>query len=169
MHQRTIESMTSSPLPKEQLDVVRGRYLGYLKERNLRQTQERLAIFEEVYDTSDHFDADELFVRLKQQKIPVSRATVYNTLELLVDCNLVVRHQFGNKQAKYERSYSFWQHDHLICEECNHLFEFCDPRIQSIRDMVTEIFGLEITRHSLNMFGHCKREDCEFRAAEQAR
>jgi Fur family ferric uptake transcriptional regulator len=160
--------MTSSPLPNEQLDVVRGRYLDYLKERNLRQTQERLAIFEEVYDTSDHFDADELFVRLKQENVPVSRATVYNTLELLVDCNLVVRHQFGNKQAKYERSYSFWQHDHLICEDCNHLFEFCDPRIQSIRDMISDIFEMEIQRHSLNMYGRCTKEACEFRSRETA-
>ena len=160
--------MTPSPLPKEQLDVVRGCYLDYLRERNLRQTQERLSVFEAVYDTADHFDADELFLRLKREEGTVSRATVYNTLELLVDCNLVVRHQFGNKQAKYERSYSFWQHDHLICEECNHLFEFCDPRIQSIRDMVTEIFGLEISRHSLNMFGHCRRENCEFKAESQA-
>lgn len=155
--------MKSSPLPKEQLEVVRSRYLDYLRERNLRQTQERLAVFEEVYDTSDHFDADELFLKLKQQDVAVSRATVYNTLELLVDCNLVVRHQFGNKQAKYERSYSFWQHDHLICEECHHLFEFCDPRIQSIREMVSEIFHFDISRHSLNMYGQCKRENCEHR------
>ncbi|MDA0875236.1 MAG: transcriptional repressor [Bacteroidetes bacterium] len=157
--------MTSTPLPKEQLEVVRKRYLDYLKERNLRQTPERLTIFEEVYDTSDHFDADELFLRLKQEGVPISRATVYNTLELLVDCNLVVRHQFGNKQAKYERSYSFWQHDHLICEECHHLLEFCDPRIQSIRDMVSEIFDFTISRHSLHLYGRCRKEDCERRAS----
>ncbi|MDA1332763.1 MAG: transcriptional repressor [Bacteroidetes bacterium] len=158
--------MKSSPLPKEQLEVVRSRYLDYLRERNLRQTQERLSVFEEVYDTSDHFDADELFLKLKQHHVAVSRATVYNTLELLVDCNLVVRHQFGNKQAKYERSYSFWQHDHLICEECHHLFEFCDPRIQSIREMVADIFQFDISRHSLNMYGQCKRENCEHRTQD---
>ncbi len=153
--------MNSSPLPKEQLEVVRQRYLDYLKEKNLRQTSERLSIFEEVYDTADHFDADELYLKLTERDVAVSRATVYNTLELLVECNLVVRHQFGNKQSKYERSYSFWQHDHLICLDCNELFEFCDPRIQSIRDMVAEIFEFEISHHSLNMYGHCKKVDCE--------
>jgi len=156
--------MNSSPLPKEQLEVVRTRYLDYLKEQNLRQTSERLSIFEEVYDTSDHFDADELYLRLKQQDVAISRATVYNTLELLVDCNLVVRHQFGNKKSKYERSYSFWQHDHLICLDCNELFEFCDPRIQSIREMVAEIFEFEISHHSLNMYGHCKKVECANRS-----
>ncbi len=156
--------MTSSPLPSQQLEVVRNRYAEYLKEQHLRQTPERLIIFEEVYDTADHFDADELFLRLKQHDVAISRATVYNTLELLVDCDLVVRHQFGKKQSKFERSFSFWQHDHLICTDCNELFEFCDPRIQSIRDMVSEIFEFEISYHSLNMYGQCKKEDCENRS-----
>ena len=144
-------------LPEDQLNIVRGRFNDYLKKRNLRQTAERLAIFEAVYEADDHFDADELYLRLMQNKAQVSRATVYNTLELLVECNLVVRHQFGDKHAKYERSYRYWQHDHLICLDCNDLFEFCDPRIQSIRDMVAEIFEFEISHHSLNMYGHCKK------------
>ena len=152
-------------LPEDQLNIVRGRFNDYLKKQNLRQTAERTAIFEAVYNADDHFDADELYVRLKQNEARVSRATVYNTLELLVDCSLVVRHQFGDKQAKYERSYRFWQHDHLICQDCNELFEFCDPRIQSIREMVAEIFDFEISHHSLNMYGHCKKTDCERRKA----
>jgi len=152
-------------LAPQQLDEVRNRFLDYLKERGLRQTSERAAIFDAVYDTNDHFDADELYIRLKSDGVRVSRATVYNTLELLVDCNLVVRHQFGNKQAKYERSFSFWQHDHLICTECNELFEFCDPRIQSIQEMVEEIFQFRVSHHSLNMYGECRREDCPNRKA----
>ena len=147
-------------LPEDQLNIVRGRFNDYLKKRNLRQTAERLAIFEAVYEADDHFDADELYLRLMQNKAQVSRATVYNTLELLVECNLVVRHQFGDKHSKYERSYRYWQHDHLICLDCNDLFEFCDPRIQSIRDMVAEIFEFEISHHSLNMYGHCKKTSC---------
>jgi len=133
--------------------------------QNLRQTAERSSIFEAVYETDDHFDADELYVRLRGNNVAVSRATVYNTLELLVDCNLVVRHQFGNKQAKYERSYRYWQHDHLICLDCNKLFEFCDPRIQTIRDMVSDVFDFEISQHSVNMYGHCKKNDCPGKAA----
>jgi len=151
-------------LSKDQIDIVRGRFNDYLRKQNLRQTAERASIFEAVYDTDDHFDADELFLRLRKNEVTVSRATVYNTLELLVECNLVVRHQFGNKQAKYERSFRFWQHDHLICMDCNKLFEFCDPRIQSIRDMVADIFEFEISHHSLNMYGHCKKESCPGRA-----
>ncbi len=152
------------PLPQQKIEEVRRLFSNYLKERGQRQTSERFAILEEIYATDDHFDADELYLRLKQQGVRVSRATVYNTLDLLVDCNLVVRHQFGSKQAKYERAYSYWQHDHLICLDCNELFEFCDPRIQSIQEMVAEIFQFDITHHSLQMYGHCRREACPNRS-----
>ncbi len=144
-------------LPTQQLEEVRKVFTDFLKERNQRQTPERFTILEAVYATNDHFDADELYIRLKQDRVRVSRATVYNTLDLLLECNLVVRHQFGNKQAKYERAYSYWQHDHLICMDCNEVFEFCDPRIQSIQEMVAEIFQFEIKHHALHMYGHCQR------------
>jgi len=153
-------------LPKQQAEEVRRIFSEFLKARNQRRTPERFAILDEVYATDDHFDADELYLRLKQKDVRVSRATVYNTLDLLVDCNLVVRHQFGSKQAKYERAYSFWQHDHLICMDCNELFEFCDPRIQSIQEMVSEIFQFDIRHHSLHMYGHCRREGCPNRPGE---
>ena len=121
------------------------------------------AVLEEIYSTDDHLDADELYLRLKQKKSSVSRATVYNTLELLLDCDLVVRHQFGKNQAKYEHAYGFWQHDHLICLDCGQVLEFCDPRLQSIQEMVAEIYQFDITHHSLTMYGHCRRENCPHR------
>jgi|SRR5690625_4502796 len=149
-----------SPLPTQQLEEVRRVFAEHLRERGQRQTPERFAVLEEIYATGDHVDADELYIRLKQKGTRVSRATVYNTLELLIESKLVVRHQFGNSQAKYERAYSYWQHDHLICIECNELFEFCDPRIQSIQEMVGEIYQFDIRHHSLHMYGHCQREQC---------
>lgn len=150
-----------------QLEDVRSIFGSFLKERNQRQTPERQAILDEVYKIDTHFDADELFAKLRDEDIQVSRATVYNTLDLLIECHLVVRHQFGDKQAKYERAYSYWQHDHLICMDCNELFEFCDPRLQSIQEMVSEILGFEVTHHSLNLYGNCRRENCPNRAESQ--
>ncbi|MDX1741748.1 MAG: transcriptional repressor [Rhodothermales bacterium] len=149
-----------SLIPKRQLEEVRRIFADFLKDRGQRQTPERFAILDEVYEASGHFDADELYVKLKEKDVRVSRATVYNTLDLLIECDLVVKHQFGNKQAKYERAYSYWQHDHLICMDCNELFEFCDPRIQSIQEMVADIYQFEVKHHSLHIYGHCKRADC---------
>ena len=151
-------------LTKQQLDEVAEIFRAYLRQQNLRQTPERFAVLDEIYSTGDHLDADELYLRLKQKGNRVSRATVYNTLELLLDCDLVVRHQFGKNQAKYERAYSYWQHDHLICLDCNELMEFCDPRLQGIQEMVAEIYQFEIKHHSLNLYGHCLRPACPNRA-----
>ncbi len=155
-----------SAFPKQQLDEVRSIFRAFLKKQSLRHTPERFMVLDEMYATGDHVDADELYLRLKQKGNRVSRATVYNTLELLLECDLVVRHQFGKNQAKYERAYSYWQHDHLICLDCNQLMEFCDPRIQSIQEMVAEIYQFEIKHHSLNLYGHCLREACPNRPDE---
>lgn len=158
-----------SSLPEEQMEEVRNVFSAFLKRRGQRQTPERFAVLEEIYATGDHVDADELYLRLKQKGERVSRATVYNTLELLIECDLVVRHQFGKNQSKYERAYSYWQHDHLICMDCNELFEFCDPRLQSVQEMVAEIYQFEIKHHSLNMYGRCQRESCPNRLEEDSR
>lgn len=155
-------------LSKEKLEEVHAIFSSFLKKRNQRQTPERFMVLDEIYATDDHLDADELYLRLKKKQSQVSRATVYNTLDLLLECDLVVRHQFGQNQAKYERAYSYWQHDHLICLDCNEVFEFCDPRIQSIQEMVEEIFKFDVKHHSLHMFGHCMRENCPNRPVEKA-
>lgn len=153
-------------LPHAQLDEVRRLFADFLKQRGQRQTPERFAILESIYATGDHVDADALYLRLKNDGVQVSRATVYNTLELLLDCDLVVKHQFGKTQAKYERSFAYWQHDHLLCIDCGAIFEFCDPRIQSIQETVAEIYGFEIAQHALNMYGHCRRDDCAHKKAQ---
>lgn len=152
-------------LPQAQLDDVRRLFSSFLKERGQRQTPERFAILDAVYETADHFDADELFIRLKQSGSRVSRATVYNTLDLLLECDLVVKHQFGQAQAKYERAYAYWQHDHLICLDCGHIYEFCDPRLQAIQDTISDIFGIEVSQHALHLYGRCRKEVCPHRAA----
>ena len=152
-------------VPSQQMEEVRRIFGVFLQKRGRRQTPERFIVLEEIYAKNDHVDADELYIRLKDSGHRVSRATVYNTLELLMDCNLVVRHQFGRNQAKYERAFSYWQHDHLICMDCNELFEFCDPRIQGIQEMVADIYQFDIKHHSLNMYGRCAREHCPNRTA----
>ena len=71
-----------------------------------------------------------------------------------------MRHQFGQHQARYERAYAYWQHDHLICLDCQEILEFCDPRLQSIQETVADIYGFEVARHALTVYGHCRREAC---------
>lgn len=147
-------------LPQTHLDEVHERFAAFLSERGQRKTPERMAVLDEIYATGDHVDADTLYARLRKRDVGVSRATVYNTLELLVESGLAARHQFGQHQARYERAYAYWQHDHLICLDCGEILEFCDPRLQEIQETVAGIYNFEVARHALTVYGHCKRCAC---------
>jgi Fur family ferric uptake transcriptional regulator len=145
--------MVSDKITKTKLEVKKI-FTAYLEKNKQRKTPERYAILDEIYSHKEHFDVDTLFIHMKNKKFRVSRATVYNTLELLLDSGLVKRHQFGKNLAMYEQSYGFRQHDHLICLLCNKVLEFCDPRIQQINQTMGELLGFEVKHHSLHLYAN---------------
>tara|TARA_B100000212_G_C27256102_1_gene482344 strand:+ start:74 stop:538 length:465 start_codon:yes stop_codon:yes gene_type:complete len=142
-------------------EEVKKIFTAFLKQKKLRKTPERFAILDEIYSRKDHFDVDSLYVSMQDKNYRVSRATVYNTLDLLVECDLVTRHQFGQSQSQYEKAFGFRQHDHLICTDCNKVVEFCDPRIQNIQNTVGELLKFEVIHHSLLLYANCIKKDCE--------
>ena len=93
---------------------------------------------------------------MKNKKYRVSRATLYNTIELLLECGLVRKHQFGNNQAQYEKSYFDRNHDHIILTDTGEVIEFCAPRVQAIKQTIEEVFDIEINNHSLYFYGNKK-------------
>jgi len=131
----------------------------YLKRKKHRLTPERLEVLDYALDYIGHFGADDLYILMKTKKSNISRATIYNTLELLANCDLLAKRNFGDGITRYESSFNRKNHDHVICTNCGKIIEFRKNKIQEIVDEVCEELDFESTGYSFNIFGKCKDSD----------
>ena len=147
----------------QSIEVIKDVLRQYLKDKGLRNTPERYTILEEIYNYDEHFNVDDLYLLMLQRKYHISKATIYNTIEVFLDAGLIRKHQFG-EGSTYEKSYFDKQHDHLVLyksgsdKEIEEIIEFCDPRIQAIKDAIENIVNVKIDSHTLYFFGQKKEE-----------
>ncbi len=121
----------------------------------LRATPERFAVLDAVLQSQGHFDADNLYYRMITKGIKVSKATVYNTLELLQDCGLVSKYRFAENTSRYEKAFGRPHHHHMICLECGDIIEFINERLEKIQDEVCDDKHFAPQSSTLQIFGTC--------------
>lgn len=134
-------------------------FIEYLRGGNHRITPERFDVLDAALEFKGHFGADDLYVKMKNNGLNVSRATIYNTLELLASCELLAKRHFGDNKTHYESSFNRKNHDHLVCVNCGKIKEFYNEDVQNIVDKVCDELGFESSGYSFTIFGKCNNED----------
>ncbi len=138
-------------------------FRDFLKRGNNRITPERFEVLDAALEFDGHFSADELFISMKNNHSRVSRATVYNTLELLCQADLLSLRNFSNKVNYYESNFKRQNHFHLVCIDCGRIVEFTERRIEDLSKEIGEQLGFKTSSYSYNIFARCdKKNDCPF-------
>ena len=131
-----------------------------LREHELKATSQRIALLKLLDGTHEHFDAEEIYLELKKRQKNVSRATVYRSLEALVEQDLVTKLDFGEGRMRYERHQGDDEHhDHLICEQCGKVIEFFNLEIEAQQLAICEEHDFTPSTHTMHIFGTCS--ECE--------
>jgi Fur family ferric uptake transcriptional regulator len=131
-------------------------FKNFLKSEKNRITPERFEVMDSALDYDGHFGADDLYILMKNNRSRVSRATVYKTLELLVQCDLLSKRNFGENITRYESNYKRQSHDHLICVDCGRIVEFADPNVKKLPETISDRLGFNFESYSFNIFARCK-------------
>jgi Fur family ferric uptake transcriptional regulator len=135
--------------------VAEGIFRAFLHDRGLKYTPERRMLLEEVLATSQHFEAEQLLISMRQAGKRVAKATIYRTLPLLADCGIIKQVQFGDKMARYEHVLGHAPHDHMVCGRCHQVVEFDSRDIESLRDAIAARHGFQPSGHRFQITGLC--------------
>lgn len=130
----------------------------YLVGEGLKFTGERRAIAEVLFESDSHLEAEELLLRLKSADANVSRATVYRTLDLLVEAGLARKVRLGTDHNFFEHILGRRQHEHMVCIGCGNVIEWFDPELAQLVERNTKEQGFQPARYTVQVFGRCA--DC---------
>ena len=138
---------------KNQLD----NFKATLRKMGLKITPQRIIIFEEVIKDKGHRESEEIYLAIKNSSIYVSRATIYRTLDILVQNHIIRKLDLGDGRFRYESKLDNLHHDHLICDKCGKIVEFLNPKIEKLQENVAKQYQFSLKRHVHHLFGICKK------------
>ncbi len=143
--------------PRINADELMESFHARLKERNLKSTAQRDDIARTFFEYGHHISAEELYAEVKKRSPHVGYATIYRTLRLLKECELLIERHFDEGQARYE-AVGERHHDHFICERCGRIIEFENEAIERMQRIVARELRVTLTRHKMELYGLCP--DC---------
>jgi Fur family ferric uptake transcriptional regulator len=133
-------------------------FRNYLQSRRLPITEQRVQVAEVLFATHRHVSVEDILERLQAGRVMIGKATIYRTLDLLVESGLVREHDFGEGFKRYEYLAGPADHEHLICQSCGKLIEFTSPEIEELQRELARAHNFQPRYHRLEIYGLC--EDC---------
>jgi Fur family ferric uptake transcriptional regulator len=138
--------------------AAKKKFLAFLESKNLRVTSQRQIIIDTVFNTEEHFTAEQLLGWARERDKSVSRATVYRTLPLLTESGLVREMDFGKDYKFYDPNYAAHpHHSHIICGDCSRIVEFESEKIEKLESEITQKLGFSIKAQRLHITGACEQ------------
>ena len=136
--------------------AIRERIYEYLTSKGLRKTVQRDAIIEAAFNTTEHYTAEDLLILARKVEPSVSRATVYRTLPLLVECGVLKEMDFGRDHKFYDPNYiDHPSHNHLICVDCSKIVEFEDRNIDTLENCISKRLGFSPSNKIVRIEATC--------------
>ena len=134
-----------------------NRFKEALKKEGLKYTPQRTAVLEEIIKAKGHRESEEIYLALKKSGQHVSRATIYRTMDILVNNGFARKMNLGDGRARYESKVNSPHHDHLVCMDCGLIVEFMDQKIEDLQDKIAIQYNFQLKRHIHQLFGLCKK------------
>ncbi len=148
---------------KTDAERLRGDLDQYMADRGLRSTEQRRAIIDAFFDSTEHMSIDDLLLRVRSEDPRVGYATVYRTMKMLTESGVAHEHKFGDGFTRYELGDANTHHDHLICLACGSITEFEEPLIEQLQERVALRYRFLVQEHKHELYGVC--EACQKKPA----
>ena len=127
-------------------------FLEMLRKEGLRFTQQRQAVWDELKKSHEHRDAEEIYISIRNSGSKVSRATVYRTIDVLVNNRLLRKMDMGDGRNRFEPRLDDKHHDHIICLETGDIIEFYSDELEKLQETIAKGHGYELVRHVHQLF-----------------